>query len=129
MIQRMSKVQIIGSRRIMEEVIEHLHSLSLLHIESIPEDIKRNISYHVIPLHENEVILKERAEKLLHRLEDLIILLPRPSAHLIPAITYPSGLSSGTGKEGGLKAGEGEFMITDILSDKFLSDFGVLENN
>ncbi|MBI4378528.1 MAG: hypothetical protein HY578_05460 [Nitrospinae bacterium] len=124
----MSKVQIIGSRRIMEEVIEHLHSLSLLHIESIPEDIKRNISYHIIPLHDNEVILKERAEKLLHRLEDLIILLPRPSAHLISAMAYPSGLSSEIGKEGGLKAGKGEFMITDILSDKFLSDFDVLEN-
>src|SRR3972149_3018277 len=80
MIQKMSKIQIIGSRRIMEEIIEFLHSMSMLHVDIIPEDMRESISYHIIPLQKDEIAIKERAEKMLKKLKDLMLLLYQTSA-------------------------------------------------
>src|SRR3989338_1627712 len=102
MIQKMSKIQIIGSRRIMEEVIELLHSLSVLHIENIPEDGRRDIFYHIVPMQKEEIILKERAEKILQKVRDIILLLYRPSQ--LAAVS------------------EGRFSVTEIASEKLLLD-------
>ena len=98
----MSKIQIIGSRRIMEEVIELLHSLSVLHIENIPEDGRRDIFYHIVPMQKEEIILKERAEKILQKVRDIILLLYRPSQ--LAAVS------------------EGRFSVTEIASEKLLLD-------
>jgi V/A-type H+-transporting ATPase subunit I len=108
----MSKVQIVGSRRIMEEVIELLHSLSILHIEGVPEDIKEDLASRVVPLQKEELALKERAEKMLRKVGDLILLLYRPPVSIYPLPEWKME----------------KFSVTDIVSEKFLSDFDALED-
>ncbi|MBI3599471.1 MAG: hypothetical protein HY097_02385, partial [Nitrospinae bacterium] len=112
MIQRMSKIQIVGSRRIMEEVIELLHSLSILHIESVPEDIKEDLASRVVPLQREELALKERTEKMLRKVGDLIFLLYRPPVSIYPLPEWKME----------------KFSVPDIVSEKFLSDFDALED-
>ncbi|MBI3584756.1 MAG: hypothetical protein HY096_12545 [Nitrospinae bacterium] len=107
MIQKMSKIQIIGSRRIMEEIIEFLHSLSMLHVDIIPEDMREGISYHIIPLQRDEIAIKERAEKILKKLKDLMLLLYQPSA--------------------AVESREKKFIVTNIVSEGMLSDYNILE--
>lgn len=107
MIQKMSKIQIIGSRRIMEEIIEFLHSLSMLHVDIIPEDMREGISYHIIPLQKDEIAIKERAEKMLKKLKDLMLLLYQPSATPVSR--------------------EKRFIVTNIVSEGVMSDYNILE--
>ncbi|OGW05190.1 MAG: hypothetical protein A2Z59_05995 [Nitrospinae bacterium RIFCSPLOWO2_02_39_17] len=116
----MCKIQIIGSRRIMEEVIELLHSLSVLHIDRTSEDVRRDMYYRLVSLQKDEVALRERAEKILQKIKDLILLLYRPSAPLIPPLEKGKGIHSMGGAEG--------FVISDICLEKFMSDFDVLED-
>src|SRR3990167_4128253 len=120
MIQKMCKIQIIGSRRIMEEVIELLHSLSVLHIDRTSEDVRRDMYYRLVSLQKDEVALRERAEKIFQKIKDLILLLYRPSAPLIPPLEKGKGIHSMGGAEG--------FVISDICLEKFMSDFDVLED-
>lgn len=104
----------------MEEVIELLHSLSVLHIDRTSEDVRRDMYYRVVSLQKDEVALRERAEKILQKIKDLILLLYRPSAPLIPALEKERGIRSIGRLEG--------FVISDICSEKFMSDFNVLED-
>lgn len=103
----MSKIQIIGSRRIMEEIVEFLHSLSMLHVDIIPEDMREGISYHIIPLQKDEIAIKERAEKMLKKLKDLMLLLYQPSATPVSR--------------------EKRFIVTNIVSEGVMSDYNILE--
>jgi len=107
MIQKMSKIQIIGSRRIMEEIIEFLHSMSMLHVDIIPEDMRESISYHIIPLQKDEIAIKERAEKMLKKLKDLMLLLYQTSATPVSR--------------------EKRFIVTNIVSETVMSDYNILE--
>ncbi len=107
MIQKMSKIQIIGSRRIMEEIVEFLHSLSMLHVDIIPEDMREGISYHIIPLQKDEIAIKEKAEKMIKKLKDLMLLLYQPSA---PPVSR-----------------EKRFIVTNIVSEEVMSDYNILE--
>lgn len=107
----MSKVQIVGSHRIMEEVIEFLHSISILHIESAPEDIKEDLASRVVPLQKEELALKERVEKMFQKVGDLLLLLHRPPVPIYPLPDWKME----------------KFGVTDIVSEKFLSDFDALE--
>ena len=107
MIQKMSKIQVIGSRRIMEEIIEFLHSLYMLHVDIIPEDMREGISYHIIPLQKDEIAIKERAEKILKKLKDLMLLLYQPSATI--------------------ESREKKFIVTNIVSEGILSEYSILE--
>ncbi|MBI3600385.1 MAG: hypothetical protein HY097_07055, partial [Nitrospinae bacterium] len=102
------------------------HSLSILHIESVPETIE-DISSRVVPLQREELALKERTEKMLQKVSDLILLLypVREKA--------PDWLSNGVYRppvsiyplpEWKIE----KFSVTDIVSEKFLSDFDALED-
>jgi len=91
----------------MEEVIEFLHSMSMLHVDIIPEDMKEDISYHIIPLQKDEIVIKDRAEKIIKKLKDLLLLLYQPSA---PQVSR-----------------ERRFIVTDIVSERILSDYNILE--
>ncbi len=99
MIQKMTKVQIVGSKAILPEVIEVLHSIGTIQIESIPKkiDIKEEF-ITAIPLDRKRVLLQERLDTLLAKLKDILLLLPKPA------------LSDGRAKEG--------FLILDITSDE-----------
>ena len=58
MIQKMSKVQIVGSKVILPEVIEVLHSIGTIQIESIPKKIDLKEEFiTAIPLDRKRVLL------------------------------------------------------------------------
>jgi len=91
----------------MEEVIEFLHSMSMLHVDIIPEDMREGISYHIIPLQKDEIVIKDRAEKIIKKLKDLMLLLYQPSASQVSR--------------------ERRFIVTDIVSEGVLSNYNILE--
>ena len=99
MIQKMSKVQIVGSKVILPEVIEVLHSIGTIQIESIPKKIDLKEEFiTAIPLDRKRVLLQERLDTLLAKLKDILLLLPKPAS------------SDGTVKEG--------FLLLDITSNE-----------
>ncbi len=99
MIQKMSKVQIVGSKLMLSDVIEALHSVGTLHIESIPKKIDEKETFlKTIPLDRDKVLLRKSLEKLISRLKDILLLLQKP-------VTFP-----GKVKEG--------FLLADVLSDE-----------
>jgi V/A-type H+-transporting ATPase subunit I len=91
----------------MEEIVEFLHSMSMLHVDIVPEDMRGGISYHIIPLQKDEIAIKEKAEKILKKLKDLMLLLYQPSAPTVKR--------------------ERKFIVTDIVSERIQSDYNNLE--
>ena len=79
MIQRMSKLQIVGSKSILPKVIDVLHTIGTIQIESIPKKIA--IGEHFItpfPLDRERVMLQERLDTLRARVKDILLVLPKP---------------------------------------------------
>ena len=77
MIVEMAHVLILGPRRHLGDVIRALQVAGVLQIQSIPERVgiarvKR------IPLEEEDLTTERRVEQIARRLEDLLILLPKP---------------------------------------------------
>lgn len=108
MIQRMSKVQIIGARGLLEEVIEALHTLGIVHIERIPIGLEEYLLREV-PVEKERITLKERFERALERLKAITLLLPAPQVS--PSLRYTGG----------------ELLLADIASPGFLSAIDRLE--
>lgn len=105
MIKLMSKVQLLGPKALLDEVIRTLHTLGIVHIESIPHRIVFEDSYvRRMPVEKEKAILKERLEKIAERLKGIHLLLP------------PSDVERG-----------GEFVIADIASDAFVEEVDMLE--
>ncbi|MBI5875452.1 MAG: hypothetical protein HZB81_06375 [Deltaproteobacteria bacterium] len=105
MIKAMSKVQLIGSKGMLDEVIRTLHNLGIVHIESIPARIVFEDSYmRRMPVEKDKALLKERLERIAGRLKGIYLLLP------------PSGIERGDG-----------FVIADITSDAFMHEVNGLE--
>lgn len=77
MIKVMSKVQLIGSKGLLDEVIKALHNLGIVHIESIPAQIILEDSYiRRMPVEKEKAMLKERLERVLERVKGIYLLLP-----------------------------------------------------
>ena len=88
MIQKMSKVRIIGSKLIMNEVVELLHTLGTVHIEEVPRETGLGDYFlREAPVDKDRVALKGRLEKILDKLKTLTILLPPSST--VTDIRYP----------------------------------------
>lgn len=104
----MSKVQIIGARGLLEEVIEALHTLGIVHIERIPIGLEEYLLREV-PMEKERITLKERFEKALERLKAITLLLPAPQ--ISPSLRYTGG----------------ELLLADITSPGFLSAIDRLE--
>lgn len=105
MIKVMSKVQLIGSKGLLDEVIRLLHNLGIVHIESIPARIIFEDSYmRRMPVEKEKALFKERLERIADRLKGIYLLLP------------PSGVERGDG-----------FVIADITSNAFLDEVDGLE--
>ncbi|MFQ5586352.1 MAG: V-type ATP synthase subunit I [Thermodesulfobacteriota bacterium] len=95
----MSKVQIVGSKVILSEVIEVLHSIGTIQIESVPQKIDISEKFiSAIPLDRERVLLRERLDILLAKLKDILLLLPKPAS------------SEEEAREG--------FLLLDITSDE-----------
>ncbi|HBR17242.1 MAG: hypothetical protein A3G39_09220 [Deltaproteobacteria bacterium RIFCSPLOWO2_12_FULL_43_16] len=81
MIKVMSKIQLIGSKGLLGEVIKALHELGIVHIESIPSRISLEDTYlKREPIEREKALLKERLEKVLGRLKGIYMLLPAAKA-------------------------------------------------
>ena len=79
MIQRMSKLQIVGSKSILPKVIEVLHTIGTIQIESIPKKISLEERFITpFPLDRKRVLLQERLDALHARIKDILLLLPKP---------------------------------------------------
>lgn len=79
MIKKMSKIEIIGSKSLLTNTIELLHSLGIVHIESIPERIGIEERFlKRIPLDEEKTLLKRQLEDTIERLKNISLLLPEP---------------------------------------------------
>ena len=106
MIKVMSKIQLIGSKGLMDEVIKALHELGIVHIESIPRRITLEDTYlKREPVEREKVLLKERLEKILERIKGICMLLP--------AIEREDILSP--------------ILLADINSNAFLHEIDILE--
>ncbi len=73
----MSKIQIIGPKRVLGDVLDLLQSLGIVHVENLPEKIGEEL-LHRIPLDEEKLALKKEVDGLLDRLRNTILLLPHP---------------------------------------------------
>ncbi|MBI3398498.1 MAG: hypothetical protein HY026_04615 [Deltaproteobacteria bacterium] len=81
MIKVMSKIQLIGSKGLLDEVIKTLHELGIVHIESMPSRISLEDTYlRREPLERGKALLKESLEKVLERLKGIYMLLPAAEA-------------------------------------------------
>ena len=101
----MSKIQLIGPKRLLDDVIKALHILGIVHIESIPQRISLEDSYlKRMHIEREKAVFKERLEKILERLKGIYLLLP----------------ASDVEKEG--------FVLADITSNAFLDEVDRLEN-
>ena len=105
MIKVMSKVQLIGSKGLLDEVIKMLHNLGIVHIESIPAQIILEDSYiQRMPVEKEKAMLKERLERIVERLKGIYLLLPASEAER-----------------------EDMFMLADVTSNGFLEEVDRLE--
>ena len=105
MIKVMSKVQLIGSKGLLDEVIKMLHNLGIVHIESIPAQIILEDSYiQRMPVEKEKAMLKERLERIVERLKGIYLLLPASEA-----------------------GREDMFMLADVTSNGFLDEVDRLE--
>lgn len=109
MIKVMSKIQLIGSKGLLGEVIKALHELGIVHIESIPSRISLEDTYlKREPIEREKALLKERLEKVLGRIKGIYMLLPAAEAE---------------------EMGEGilPVLLADITSHAFLDEVDRLE--
>ena len=105
MIKVMSKVQLIGSKGLLDEVIKVIHNLGIVHIESIPAQIILEDSYiQRMPVEKEKAMLKERLERIVERLKGVYLLLPASEA-----------------------GREDMFMLADVTSNGFLDEVDRLE--
>ncbi|MBI5328972.1 MAG: hypothetical protein HZB80_11905 [Deltaproteobacteria bacterium] len=112
MIKAMSKVQLIGSKGLMDEVIRLLHNLGIVHIESIPARIELEDSYlKRQPIERGKALLKESLERMFERLNSIHLLLP--------ASDPPLPLQGGDKGMG--------LVLADITSNAFLDEVDKLE--
>ena len=75
----MTKVQIIGPKSLLDDVIKTLHAMALVHIETVPagKDIERAFLKR-LPLERDKIEEKERLEKASERVRNLLLLLTPP---------------------------------------------------
>lgn len=109
MIKVMSKIQLIGSKGLLGEVIKALHELGIVHIESIPSRISLEDTYlKREPIERENALLKERLEKVLGRIKGIYILLPAADAEEMGGGIIP-------------------VLLADITSHAFLEEVDRLE--
>lgn len=108
MIKAMSKIQIIGSKGLLEEAIKLLHNLGIVHIESMPLKIDiKDTHLSRIPVEKEKVLFKERLDRILDKVKGIYLLLPILSVYGIQR--------------------KRNIVLTDVTSDSFLEETERLE--
>ncbi len=81
MIKEMSKIQIIGSKAVLDECIRLLHALSVVHIETLPVEARFDDRFfRAHPIEKEKIREKRYLEETLERLKNLTFLLKTPPA-------------------------------------------------
>lgn len=79
MIKEMTKVQIIGPKSLLDDVIRTLHAMALVHIETVPARKEAEEAFlKRLPLERDKIEEKERLEKASERVKNLLMLLTPP---------------------------------------------------
>jgi len=79
MIERMTKIQIIGPKGLIDECIRVLHALAVVHIEDIPAEAGAGEKYlRSLPIEKEKLKEKEFLEKAAVELDGLLHLMPIP---------------------------------------------------
>lgn len=96
----MAKVQVLGPKRLLPEVIRFLHTRGVLQLRSLPDAVaerplgRRPWLVRRVPLAEAELATERSLEELAHRVEALLLLLPAEGgedgeAHGLPDVSAP----------------------------------------
>lgn len=79
MIEKMTKVRIIGPKTRIDEAVKALHAAAVLHIETVPEeDIQNGGILRRLPIEAERIREKEELEKARDALKNLAALVPEP---------------------------------------------------
>lgn len=86
MIVKMSKVQVLGPRRLLPETIQCLHAQGIVQLRSLPDepgaptDEKGAVKVRKVPLAGAELARERSLEEISRRLHELLLILPVPKA-------------------------------------------------
>ncbi|GMR04605.1 MAG: V-type ATP synthase subunit I [Thermodesulfobacteriota bacterium] len=79
MIEKMTKIQIIGPKGLVDGCIRTLHAVAVVHIETVPAEIGiEDTFFKRLPIEKEKLREKEFLEKASVALKNLLLLLPRP---------------------------------------------------
>ncbi|MBI5809634.1 MAG: hypothetical protein HZB21_00350 [Deltaproteobacteria bacterium] len=83
MIEKMTKVQIIGPKGLLDECIKTLHAMSIVHIETVPSDIglAEEAFLRRLPMEKEKVKEKEALDNVLDKIKGLMLLLKPPASY------------------------------------------------
>jgi V/A-type H+/Na+-transporting ATPase subunit I len=78
MITDMAKLEIVAPSKYREELVDYLQHSGVLHIETIPEELKdeKATSFKGVELNEEEKDHKNRLETIKHKLDEMVAILP-----------------------------------------------------
>jgi V/A-type H+-transporting ATPase subunit I len=107
-IVKMSKVQVLGPRRLLPEAIQFLHAQGVLQLRSLPDargagpEDKAGVKLRKIPLAGDELATERSLDEISRRLHELLLILPVPKEGIperdeLPDVTsaeFPSRLES-----------------------------------
>lgn len=83
MIEKMTKVQIIGPKGLLDECIKTLHAMAVVHIESVPAGHTVEAAYlRRLPIEKEKLRNKEFLDRAHERLKNTRMLLTRPQTHM-----------------------------------------------
>jgi V/A-type H+-transporting ATPase subunit I len=83
MIEKMTKVQLIGPKGLLDECIRTLHAMAVLHIENVPAGFAAEEAYlRRLPIEKEKLHEKEGLDKAHEMLKNMRQLLARPQAYM-----------------------------------------------
>ncbi|MCK5237839.1 MAG: hypothetical protein KAR06_12750 [Deltaproteobacteria bacterium] len=86
----MSKIQIIGTRTLLDECIRTMHALSVVHIENVHQGKTPERFIQKIPLNPDKIEERKSLQKSLKGLEDLLDLFTKPRDTTRKTVPYHS---------------------------------------
>ncbi|MBI5810258.1 MAG: hypothetical protein HZB21_03600, partial [Deltaproteobacteria bacterium] len=83
MIEKMTKVQIIGPKGLLDECVKTLHAMSIVHIETVPADtgLLEEAFLRRLPMEKEKVKEKEALLEALDKIKGLALLLKPPASY------------------------------------------------
>ena len=87
MIEKMSKVQIIGPKKLLDDCIRTLHALAVVHIETVPAEVTLEDAFMKrLPIEKEKLKEKEFLDRAFERLKNVLMLLSPPHFYSTPKV-------------------------------------------